>query len=90
MKSKQTSPKITGKTLDEVLRSSNLAIQQLWNRVNTLIDETGKKSVGERKAEPETKGIRLVQTKDEYFMEARFDNGWARLDTSFNLLTKKD
>lgn len=90
MKSKLSSPRITGKTLDELSKSTELAIQQIWKKVNALVDETGKKSIGDRKAEPESKGIRLVQTKDEYFLEARFDNGWARLDTSFNLLTKKD
>ena len=90
MKSKLSSPRITGKTLDELSKSTELAMQQIWKKINALVDETGKKSVGERKAEPESKGIRLVQTKDEYFLEAHFDNGWARLDTSFSLLTKKD
>lgn len=90
MKSKLSSPRITGKTLDELSKSTELAIQQIWKKVNDLVDETGKKSIGDRKAEPESKGIRLVQTKDEYFLEARFEDGWARLTTSFQLLTKKD
>lgn len=90
MGSNQASPKITGKTVEEVRRSAEVAIQQLWAQVNKLIDNTGKSDVGDRNQESGDKGIRLVQTKDEYFIEARFRDGWARLTTSLTPLTKKD
>jgi hypothetical protein len=90
--SKSASPKISGKTIEEIRKSTELAIQQLWNQINGLIDRTSKSDIGEKTQESQEKGIRLVQTKDKYYLEARFKDGWARLTdaTGFKILTKKD
>lgn len=90
MGSRNASPKISGKTVEEIRRSTELAIQQLWNQINSITDKTTKSDIGEKSQESGTSGIRLVQTKDEYFLEAKFKNGWARLQESFALLTRKD
>lgn len=90
MGSKQSSPRVTGKTVEELRKSTELAIQQLWAQINKLIDTTQQNVVGSREQESGESGIRLVQTKDEHFIEAKFKDGWARLDTSLSLLTKKD
>ena len=89
MPSNKTSPRITGKTIEEVRKSTELALQQLWAQINKIIDSS-QSSVGERKQESSDVGIRFVQTKSEHFIEARFEDGWARLDTSLTPLTKKD
>ena len=90
MSSKLNSPKISGKTIEEVRRSAELAIQQLWNRVNTLVDETSRRSIGAVKQEDPTSGMRLIQNNGEYAIEAKFPDGWARVATTTTLLTKKD
>lgn len=82
--------KITGKTVEEVRRSAELAIQDIWKEVNKLIDETRSSSIGANKIESSDTGFRLIQEKGSYSLEARFPDGWARLSTATELLTKKD
>lgn len=88
--SKQTTKKITGTTIEEVKRSTELALQGIWSEVNKLIDETRSSKVGTRKQETNDTGMRLVQDKGNYHLEGKFKDGWARLATTTTLLTKKE
>ena len=89
MGSKRSS-KITGNTIEEVRRSAELAIQEIWKEVNKLIDETRNSSIGARKQESSESGFRLIQDKGNYNLEGKFKDGWVRLATATELITKKD
>ena len=85
-----SSPAISGKSIESVAREANSAISQLWaeiNRLNTIIKSM---SVGSPKIESGGSGVRLVQDSGSYHIEGKFKDGWARLATTTSLLTKKD
>jgi len=88
--SKITARSITGKTSEEVAKSTDAALRQVWASLNGIIDTLNNMTEGSPGLESNAKNIRLVQTKDEYHLEGRFKDGWARLGTSTTLLTKKD
>ena len=69
--------------------SVDMELKRLWDKVNELSRKLDNISTGARKLE-EGSGFRLVDNGDKQYLEAKFRNGWARLDANFNTITKKD
>ena len=88
--SRITARPITGKTPEEVAKNTDNALRQVWASLNSIIDTLNNMTEGSPGLESSAKNIRLVQTKDEYHIEGKFKDGWARVGTSTTLLTKKD
>ena len=88
MKSKQSAQRLSGKTVTDVKNSGDKAINELWNAINKLNDATRpSKSDGVVDTNKQTQ-IRLVQEGDNYFLEAKFPNGWARIPNTMTLIGK--
>lgn len=90
MKSANSQPQITGNNTDELKRSLDSAMRQIWSELNKINDKINNMDKGSQSIESSKDGMRLVQDKDNYYLEARFDNGWARLNSTFELITKKE
>ena len=85
-----TAPTLSGNSVEELKRSLDSALRLMWNKINNLSDKVNNMSSGSQSLESKREGIRLVQDKDNYYLEARFDNGWARMNSNFELINKKE
>jgi len=90
MKTANAPRQITGKSIEEIKQSLNSNLRDLWNKVNDLTNRINNMASGSQSLESKREGIRLVQDKDNYYLEARFDNGWARMNSNFELINKKE
>jgi len=80
---------LRGKSIDELRNELQQELYDIWDSINKLLDAVDASSKGERKSSDDTSNIRLIQSEDGYYVEGRFQDGWARLNTSFTPITKK-
>lgn len=80
--------KVSGKSVEEIARGVNAALEQLATSISR-IDKKLSEITGSGK-QGNDNGIRLVQQKGQYIIEAKFKDGWARLPLPFELISKKD
>lgn len=83
------STKVTGKDISQISRSSNSAINKIWNEINKLSRMIDTQRKGAQKLDESGPEIRLVQDGDNYYIEAKFENGWARISQSMNLIDRR-
>ena len=81
---------ITGKTVQELQRSLDSAIKDIYRRINTLSDSTSTGVPGRGKMEGDNSSIRFIEDKEGLYMEVKSKKGWARLPQSLEVTTKRD
>jgi hypothetical protein len=88
-KSRSTSPRITGKSAEDIGRSSDRAISDLWKKVNELSNTINPDVAGKGKLEDKDSMMRFTQEGDQYYLEIRFKDGWARIPAPMDLMNKR-
>ena len=71
----------------------NKELHRIWNKIDELDKKLQSVGTGDINVEkPETSNIRFTQTKSEgktkLYLEARFPDGWARLNIPFDWIRK--
>lgn len=88
-KAKSSAKSVMATDAKDVARNTDIELKRLWDRVNEL--STALNNVNQGMRDNEDKGsFRFVESGNDRQIEARFKDGWARLATSFTLVTKKD
>jgi len=85
---RNVAPKISEKS---PIRSTQSAINKMSNEIKAIQERLDtKSSSGARSDSQNTPDIRLIQEGENYFIEAKFEGGWARIPQSMTLITKRD
>lgn len=80
---------LRGSTVEELKRAVQDELRSLYDIVNKLEEMLESSKTGEAKSSDTSQTIRLIQNKDGYYVEGRFQDGWARLNTSLDPIGKK-
>jgi hypothetical protein len=64
-------------------------LQEIWDALNIMDAQLDNTKVGEPKSGDTSQTIRLIQGSNGYYVEGRFKDGWARLNTSLEQIGKK-
>jgi hypothetical protein len=80
---------LRGSTVEELKKEVQDELRTLYDMVNKLEEMLDSAKTGEAKSSDTSQTIRLIQSKDGYYVEGRFQDGWARLSTSFDQIGKK-
>jgi hypothetical protein len=89
MKRNNSSPRITGKTIDDIKRETNAAVSQLWGELNKLTEKVNHQRVGQESIESKDSGINIVKDGNSTYLEVKTNEGWERLDANFQPKTKR-
>ena len=88
-KVKSSAKSVMAKDVNSVAGNTDTELKRIWNKLNEL--STALDNINQGMRDNEGKGsFRFVESGSDRFIEARFKDGWARLATSFTLVTKKD
>lgn len=74
----------------DVQKSSQRAVDSIWKEIRSLKDKVDTNPSGARKIDESGPQMRLVKDGNGYYIEAKFDDGWARIPSPMQLITKRD
>lgn len=81
--------KIQGDDLSSVKRSTQKELSGLHQQIIELKNALDTKQSSTRNIEESGPQIRLIKEGSNYYLEAKFEDGWARMATSMDILTKR-
>lgn len=83
---------ISGKTPQEIASNTTSEIKRIWDRINEIAKKLNESSTGNTGVSDSVTEIRLVQVKEAgdnaYYIEAKYPDGWCRLSTKLERITK--
>jgi len=88
-KIKNSARNVAGTDVMAVSRNVDIELKRLWDKINSISEKIDSLKVGSSSAES-SGSFRFVDTGSSRHLEARFKDGWAKLPTNFELISKRD